>query len=195
MFSRNNKNSAMQRVLTLLSVKGDANDEVRLQDIDAEMFVLNQCETVKMIDVKKVLIGRLLCDSEEFEWLNRKLPQHIPHRYSDSMSKKQQVFTLKIMFKDESKNEYCLNIMSDYEDQIIEWYTKAYGNTDMLDRHGVVLGGDTLTRERLQNAKNIRLLALIPRGCFLNLAPVTCELDYVIFNIFYISRNIPITVM
>ncbi|VDI79977.1 Hypothetical predicted protein, partial [Mytilus galloprovincialis] len=179
MFSRNNKNSAIQRVLTLLAVKGDANDEVRLQDIDAEMFVLNQCETVKMIDVKKVLIGRLLCDSEEFEWLNRKLPQHIPHRYSDRMSKKQQVFTLKIMFKDESKNEDCLNIMSDYEDQIIELYTKAYGNTDMLDRHGVVLGGDMLTRERLQNAKNIRHLALTPRGRFQHLAPVTCELWHV----------------
>ncbi|XP_063410391.1 uncharacterized protein LOC134693486 [Mytilus trossulus] len=95
------------------------------------------------------------------------------------MSKKQQVFTLKIMFKDESKNEDCLNIMSDYEDQIIELYTKAYGNADMLDRHGVVLGGDMLTRERLQNAKNIRLLALTPRCRFQHLAPVTCELWHV----------------
>lgn len=37
------------------------------------MFVLNDSETVKMDDVKKVLIGRLLCDSDEFEWLKKKI--------------------------------------------------------------------------------------------------------------------------
>ncbi|CAC5385324.1 unnamed protein product [Mytilus coruscus] len=49
----------------------------------------------------------------------------------------------------------------------------------MLDRHGVVLGGDMLTRERLQNAKNIRLLALTTKAHFQHLAPVTCELWHV----------------
>lgn len=56
----------------------------RLEDIDAEMFVLNDSETVKIDDVKKVLMGRLLCDSDEFEWLKKNLPPHkkvIQHRY------------------------------------------------------------------------------------------------------------------
>ncbi|CAC5399951.1 unnamed protein product [Mytilus coruscus] len=82
MFARNNKNSDIQRCITLLAVKGDANDEVRLKDIDAEMFVLNESETMKLNDVQKVLIGRLLCDRDEFKWLKNKLPQHIPHRRS-----------------------------------------------------------------------------------------------------------------
>ncbi|XP_052072085.1 uncharacterized protein LOC127710328 [Mytilus californianus] len=34
----------------MLAVKGDANDEVRLKDIDAEMFVLNESETLKLND-------------------------------------------------------------------------------------------------------------------------------------------------
>ncbi|CAG2194770.1 unnamed protein product [Mytilus edulis] len=153
--------------------------EVRLKDIDAEMFVLTGGETMKLNDVKKVLIGRLLCDRDDFQWLKNKLPQHIPHRYSDSMSKKQHVYTLKIMFKNESKNEDCLDIMGEYEDQIIDLHTKAYGNTDNLDKYGVVLGGDMLTRERLQNAKNITYLAPTPRGRFEHLAPVTCELWHV----------------
>ncbi|XP_076081561.1 uncharacterized protein LOC143052416 [Mytilus galloprovincialis] len=153
--------------------------EVRLKDIAAEMFVLTGGETMKLNDVKKVLIGRLLCDRDDFQWLKNKLPQHIPHRYSDSMSKKQHVYTLKIMFKNESKNEDCLDIMGEYEDQIIDLHTKAYGNTDNLDKYGVVLGGDMLTRERLQNAKNITYLAPTPRGRFEHLAPVTCELWHV----------------
>lgn len=57
-------------------------------------------------------------------------------RYSDSMSKKQHVYTLKIMFKNESKNEDCLDIMGEYEDQIIDLHTKAYGNKGITMKPG-----------------------------------------------------------
>ncbi|CAC5371189.1 unnamed protein product [Mytilus coruscus] len=147
MFARNNKNSGIQRCITLLAVKGDANDEfirrlnrmslslscsgklrifdkavvashnmlveairtnplmkitgdnldmyirtnhqrtdnsnqdIHWKGIDAEMFVFNESETMKLNDVQKVLIGRLLYDRDEFKWLKNKLPQHIPHQY------------------------------------------------------------------------------------------------------------------
>ncbi|CAC5405408.1 unnamed protein product [Mytilus coruscus] len=127
--------------------------EVRLKDIDAEMFVLNESETLKLNDVQKVLIGRLLCDRDEYQWLKNKLPQHIPHRY-------------KIQSKYREKNE-------------ITPVLNGMGNTDVLDKYGVVLGGDMLTRERLQNAKNITYLAPTPKGRFEHLSPVTCELWHV----------------
>ncbi|CAC5384549.1 unnamed protein product [Mytilus coruscus] len=47
---------------------------VRLKDIDAEMFVLNENETMKLHDVQKVLIGRLLCDRNGFQWFKNKPP-------------------------------------------------------------------------------------------------------------------------
>lgn len=45
----------------------------------------------------------------------------------------------------------------------------------MLQKHGAVLGGDQLTRERLQNVKNIRFLALTPEGRFEHLNPIVIE--------------------
>ncbi|XP_052080780.1 uncharacterized protein LOC127718769 [Mytilus californianus] len=96
-------------------------------------------------------------------------------RYSEYMSKKQEVFSLPIIFKNESKNEDCLDIMDAYERQLTEIFTLAHGNTDMLQKHGAVLGGDQLTRERLQNVKNIRFLALTPEGRFEHLNPIVIE--------------------
>ncbi|CAG2203952.1 unnamed protein product [Mytilus edulis] len=53
---------------------------VRLTDIDAEMFVLTKSETMKLNNVQKVLICRLLCNRGDFQWLKNKQPQHVPHR-------------------------------------------------------------------------------------------------------------------
>ncbi|CAG2230058.1 unnamed protein product [Mytilus edulis] len=126
---------------------------VPLGDISPEFFIPNNAEKSKLRDVKKVLIGRMIVDKKDFDWLEKKLPTHIPHRYSEYMSKKQEVFSLPIIFKNESKNEDCLDIMDAYERQLTEIFTLAHGNTDMLQKHGAVLGGDQLTRERLQNVK------------------------------------------
>ena len=48
-------------------------------------------------------------------------------RYSEYMSKKQEVFSLPIIFKNESKNEDCLDIMDAYERQLTEIFTLAHG--------------------------------------------------------------------
>ncbi|XP_076071545.1 uncharacterized protein LOC143042924 [Mytilus galloprovincialis] len=148
---------------------------VPLGDISPEFFIPNNAEKSKLRDVKKVFIGRMIVDKKDFDWLEKKLPTHIPHRYSEYMSKKQEVFSLPIIFKNESKNEDCLDIMDAYERQLTEIFTLAHGNTDMLQKHGAVLGGDQLTRERLQNVKNIRFLALTPEGRFEHLNPIVIE--------------------
>ncbi|CAC5416828.1 unnamed protein product [Mytilus coruscus] len=153
----------------------DAVKGVPLGDISPEFFIPNKAEKSKLRDVKKVLIGRMIVDKKDFDWLEKKLPTHIPHRYSEYMSKKQEVFSLPIIFKNESKNEDCLDIMDAYERQLTEIFTLAHGNTDMLQKHGAVLGGDQLTKERLQNVKNIRFLALTPKGRFEHLNPIVIE--------------------
>lgn len=53
------------------------------------------------------------------------------------------------------------------------------GDLQELNRYGGVLGGDMLTRERLQNAKNIRAMAPTAEGRFEHLQPVICELWHV----------------
>lgn len=52
----------------------------------------------------------------------------------------------------------------------------ASGNIDALRRYGVPVGGDQLTRVRLQEAKNIRSLAVTPERRYDDLHPIVCEM-------------------
>jgi len=38
-------------------------------------------------------------------------------------------------------------------------YTVVLGSTEILDKYGIVLGGDQLTRVRLESAKQMRMLS------------------------------------
>lgn len=46
----------------------------------------------------------------------------------------------------------------------------------MLRRYGVPIGGDQLTRVRLQEARNIRSLAVTPERRYDDLHPIVCEI-------------------
>ena len=49
------------------------------------------------------------------------------------MSKKQKVFSLPIIFKNESRSEDCLDIMDSYEEQLTDIFSQAYGKHYMLN--------------------------------------------------------------
>ena len=49
------------------------------------------------------------------------------------------------------------------------------GNTQVLNRNRAVLGGDQLTRERLQNVRNIRYMAPTPERRCDHLFPIVIE--------------------
>lgn len=74
-----------------------------------------------------VLLVRILCTFPAFEHLKRLIPDHIPHEYTEKMSKASKLYPLPVMFKNEAKHEDCLAIMDGYEDQLVEMYTKAFG--------------------------------------------------------------------
>ena len=38
-------------------------------------------ERIKVIDVEKVIIGRSITDMTNFDWIEKEIPAHIPHRY------------------------------------------------------------------------------------------------------------------
>jgi hypothetical protein len=50
------------------------------------------------------------------------------------------------------------------------------GNADLLRKFKVPVGGDQLTRIRLQEAKNLRILSITPEKRFDDLHPIVCEL-------------------
>lgn len=50
------------------------------------------------------------------------------------------------------------------------------GNLEILRKFKVVLGGDQLTRARLQEAKNLRTISITPERRFDDLNPIVIEM-------------------
>lgn len=147
-----------------------------------------------------VLLARILCKLPAFQSYKKLIPEHLPHEYSKKMEAKSLVYPLPIQFRNEAKHEDCLCIMDTYEDQLIKMFTEAFGNTDVLRKFGVPVGGDQLTRVRLQEAKNIRCLSVTPERRLDDLHPIVCEMwhnkqDFLekCFKALYKTSNTPPT--
>ncbi len=142
-----------------------------------EDFLPSVQEKHHLLEAYGIIIGRLMAKHlTAFRWMEAVLPQHIPHRYSDHMALKSDVHPLPIMMKNEAKYEDCVDIMDMYEDELIHLFTEAFGDTSVLDEKKVVVGGDQLTRVRLQGAKRLRAMAPERRKKFEHLFPIVCEM-------------------
>lgn len=53
------------------------------------------------------------------------------------------------------------------------------GNISKLEKHSAIIGGDQLTRVRLQGAKHLRALAPEKRKRFEHLFPIVCEMWHI----------------
>lgn len=62
------------------------------------------------------------------------------------------------------------------------------GSPSLLDDKKVVIGGDQLTRVRLQGAKGLRDLAPDQRKSFKNLSPIVCEMWHVKQDLLHVSE-------
>lgn len=82
----------------------------------------------RLIYAYQILLGRTLCKIPAFGQFRNLFPDHIPHEYSRKMSAVSKVFPLPVMFKNEAKHEDCLAIMGMYESELVQLYTKAFGN-------------------------------------------------------------------
>lgn len=146
--------------------------------ISAEKMLLNNndLQRQKLIHAYSVLLGRILCKLPVFQTFKKAIPEHIPHEFMAKMSERSIVLPLPIQFKNEAKHEDCLSIMDCYEDQLTRIYMGAFGNIDLLRKYKVPLGGDKLTRVRLQEARNLRTLSVTPEKRFDGLNPIVCEM-------------------
>ncbi|KAK3093760.1 hypothetical protein FSP39_019826 [Pinctada imbricata] len=100
----------------------------------------------------------------------------MPHPHRKEMADKLFIFQLPLQFKNESKYEDCISIMNSYESTLTKLFQDAHGNTDLLDKYKVTLGGDQLTRVRMQDAKDLKALSTTAQGRLAHLEPVVCEL-------------------
>ncbi|XP_033748132.1 uncharacterized protein LOC117333109 [Pecten maximus] len=147
-----------------------------VEDIPYEHFVPSTVEDKSYKDSLKILLGRILSEHlDGFKWMKPVIPHHIPHELQDVMCKKSEVFWLPIMLKNEARYSDCVQIMNEYEKLVCSWYSRV-GRGGELDHLQVPVGGDQLTRVRLQGAKNLVAGALTPKDRLEHLYPVIMEM-------------------
>ncbi|XP_069124032.1 uncharacterized protein [Argopecten irradians] len=147
-----------------------------VNNIGAEKILLSDDQKDQLLDAYGILVGRIMCRLPALTFMKPHIPSHIPHQNAKKMSEKSTVLPLPIQFKNESKREDCLGIMDSYENTLVKLYTDAFGNTDILRQVKVPIGGDQLTRVRLQESKNLRTLSVSPERRFDDLHPIVFEM-------------------
>uniref|UniRef100_A0A8W8NTK5 DUF6589 domain-containing protein n=1 Tax=Magallana gigas TaxID=29159 RepID=A0A8W8NTK5_MAGGI len=127
----------------------------------------------------QILLGRIISMypgyASKFEWMKSVLPQHIEHVQDDAMSQKSEVCWMPVLMKNETCYSDCIQIMKSYEKQILQWYTKG-GRANDLDKLKIPVGGDQLTRVRLQGAKACQDGALTAADRLEHMEPIIVEM-------------------
>ncbi|XP_048247701.1 uncharacterized protein LOC124126862 isoform X1 [Haliotis rufescens] len=127
----------------------------------------------KLNIVRSLQCNPLIKDIPALSWLN--IPTHIPHSHSKTASMKTEVHPMPLLFSNEAKYEECVKILDSYEDQLTELFTSAHGDQSALRELHVPVGGDQLTRVRLEGAKSLRALSPTPAKRFDDLGPFVIE--------------------
>ncbi|XP_013409173.1 uncharacterized protein LOC106172813 [Lingula anatina] len=154
-------------------------DSKPLGDIDSvtyKNFVSSVDEDTVYKDSLKVILARVLCDNVPgFGWMKAVIPKHIAHNLEDVMCQKSEIHWLPIMLKNEACYSDCIQIMDEYEKMITSWFNKAHRGSE-LSKVQVPVGGDQLTRVRLEGAKNLKAGALTKTDRLEHLNPIIIEM-------------------
>ncbi|XP_069125349.1 uncharacterized protein [Argopecten irradians] len=144
----------------------------------AKHFLPSADETSIYKDSLKVLLSRVLIQHiPAFSWMKNvaALPVHIPHLLEEAMAKKSTIHMLPVSLNNEVSYEGCIHIMDEYVKMVNSWYSKA-GRGGELEDLKIPIGGDQLTRCRLQGAKSLRAGAHTQQERFEQLYPIIIEL-------------------
>ncbi|XP_067664403.1 uncharacterized protein [Haliotis asinina] len=147
-----------------------------VESVGADDF-LPTCEEIrKFKEYVKVLLARKLVEHvDAFSWMKSLIPTHVPHARQVEMSKASSIHLLPIILKNEASYSDCIDIMDACVKHINHWYAKA-GRGSELETLQVPVGGDQLTRVRLQGAKALREGTHTVQSRFDQLEPVIVEM-------------------
>ncbi|XP_033729432.1 uncharacterized protein LOC117318570 [Pecten maximus] len=144
----------------------------------AKHFLPSTDETLVYRESLKVLLSRVLVQHiPAFSWMKNvaTLPAHNPHLLEEDMAKISTVHMLPISLHNEVSYDGCIHIMDEYVKMVNHWYSKAGRGCELEDLK-VPVGGDQLTRCRLQGAKSLRAGAHTQQERFEQLYPIVIEL-------------------
>ncbi|XP_062608458.1 uncharacterized protein LOC134270281 [Saccostrea cucullata] len=141
------------RVSEKLKDLDDRSPVGNINQISYVNFIPTPEENTQFKNYLKVLLARKIVDyMPEFKWMEKVLPDHIPHDLQQEMSTPSKIFMLP---KNDACYSDCLHILDSYVEDINRIYAKA-GRGGELDKLQVPVGGDQLTRVRLEGAKALR---------------------------------------
>ncbi|XP_014667952.1 PREDICTED: uncharacterized protein LOC106809399 [Priapulus caudatus] len=149
------------------------------KDIEPEGFIPHGEHKRRLEYAYEIILARIISTLPAFSWMKELLPKHIHHAYSAKMCQKSKVFQLPLQFRDEKKHDECLCILDEWQETLQSMYDEVYGSADLLHECKVVIGGDQLTRVRLQEAKQLRMLSPSPKKRLVDLHPVVTEMWHV----------------
>jgi hypothetical protein len=95
-------------------------------------FIPTPEENIQFKNYLKILLARkIVAHMPEFKWMEKLLPEHIPHDLQQEMSTGSKIFMLPILLKNEACYSDCLHILDHYVEDINRIYAKA-GRGDKL---------------------------------------------------------------
>lgn len=110
---------------------------------------------------------------EAFGWVKDILPNHYPHEWSTFTSKKTDICSQPLIFKDEKSLDQCIDIIDATSAENKEYLLKSEELTGFAN---TPYYGDQLTRVRLQSAKLLRAMADDPILAYDHLGPFVITL-------------------
>ncbi|XP_050396775.1 uncharacterized protein LOC126815254 [Patella vulgata] len=146
-----------------------------IDEINIHSVVLNENEKAKFKQDLKILIAQEMVDVFHcFKWMNLVLPKNIPHEYEEEMSTKSHSHIMPVILKNEQKYDDCIDILQSYQEQTQRWYHES-GRDDYYRNLNIPIGGDQLTRVRLEGAKMLLAGSHTRIERCENLSPVVIE--------------------
>lgn len=89
-------------------------------------FIPTPAENIQFKNYLKVLLGRkIVYHMPEFKWMDKVIPDHIPHNLQQEMSTASQIFMLPVLLKNEACYSDCLHILDSYVEDMNRIYAKA----------------------------------------------------------------------
>ena len=89
------------------------------------------------------------------KWMDKCIPGHIPHEFSEIMARKSEVHPMKIVLRDPKYQKECVRILEELIPLLKSCYVEA-GQAEAFNKAVIPVGGDQLVRVRMAEGRELK---------------------------------------